>query len=418
MEHLLEKVFIDLKKFKAFEESTLHYTGSMYEGLKIDAVDEFDFMIEMPAFAKAAEITLRANTQMLNFELRQLEFFDDLPIHRVRYDLPSLHEFFSRKSGVVARNEEFVYTGPPECKAELNFEDPNHCFNMAMILNSMGLLIQDCLAHHLLNDWKLVSSESNLITIDCLLKHKSAYTFDIHVKDKIINIDVALCVPIKNLALLFNPKQRTFLPDDFEEKYSNAQTIHHAIIRNSNTLRISLSCQEKEVFNRFDRDDPRKLCVRFMKYLRSKFITHLKWLDDSPFCLVNSYHIKTVFLFMFEIYQDPGDWKGNNFMVRLLEILNVFKSCFEERILESFFIPYYNILNRYFMRISSPLNDADTVVRDLSELIELFDKMRDSEEPIAIFYQKVEEKSKVLIQQITQEHKGHRDSDLMTSHIF
>lgn len=418
MEQLLEKVFEDLKMYKAFNNSTLHYTGSMYEGLKIDAVDEFDFMIEMPVLAEAAKISLRANTQMLDFKLFQLDSFNDLPVHRVRFDNHNIQEFFNRKNGFVATNEEFTHTGPKEIKAELDFADPNHCFNMAIVLNSMGLLIQDCLMHHLPNYWKLVSNETNLITMDYFLKHKSAYTFDLLVKDKIFNIDVALCVPIQNLALLFNPGQRNILPDDFEEKNNNSQTIHHAILRNSNTLRISFSCQEKEVFNRFDRDDPRKLCVRFMKYLRSKFITHLKWMEDSPFCLVNSYHIKTVFIYMFEIYQDSNDWKENNFTVRLLEILNIFKSCFEERILESFFIPHYNILKRYFKRISSSKNDADTVVDDLSELIDLFDQLRGTEEPISMFYEKIEQKSEVLIQHMTQEHKGNRDFDLMTAHIF
>ena len=129
--------------------------------------------------------------------------------------------------------------------------------------------------------------------MDYFLKHKSAYTFDLLVKDKILNINVALCVPIQNLALLFNPRQRNILPNNFKEKNNNHTSCHSQKFKYSENIFIL-----KEVFNRFDRDEPRKLCVRFMKYLRSKFITHLKWMEDS-------YHIKTVFVTCLKFIRIP-----------------------------------------------------------------------------------------------------------------
>jgi len=94
MEKLLENVTEDLKtNHKSFKDSTLYYTGSMYEGLKIDAVDEFDFMIEMPVLSKVADISMKFTKQMLRFELKDLNPFDDLPIEKVKVDAANIQEY-------------------------------------------------------------------------------------------------------------------------------------------------------------------------------------------------------------------------------------------------------------------------------------------------------------------------------------
>ncbi|XP_066934920.1 uncharacterized protein [Clytia hemisphaerica] len=324
MGKLLENVTEDLKtNHKSFKDSTLYYTGSMYEGLKIDAVDEFDFMIEMPVLSKVADISMKSTKQMLQFELKDLNPFNDSPIEKVKVDAANIQEFFDRKSKFVKPGEEWIFPGDDReswnIPAEFNNTDPSHWMNMAIIIRAFGLLVQEKIQHHLPREWKFIPNEFGLVTIDHFLQHKSAFTFDIVTgENQIVNIDVDLCLPIYNLPLLMNSSDPgDILPEDFKQRFRDNPSIHHAIIRNSNTLRISLSCKEKEAFTKFDSDDPRKLCMRFFKYLRSKFITHLKWHDDAASCLVNSYHIKTIFLYLFEIYPEQSSWNGTNFGIRL-----------------------------------------------------------------------------------------------------
>jgi len=83
---------------------------------------------------------------------------------------------------------------------------------------------------------------------------------------EIINIDVCLCVPVKNLPLLLNSDQNAnkSLPDNFPEQFEKKLCFHHAIFWNSNTLRISLSLKEKEAFNNLEKNDPRKIYLGFM----------------------------------------------------------------------------------------------------------------------------------------------------------
>ena len=208
MENLLESVTEDLKtNHESFKDSKLYYTGSMYEGLKVDVVDEFDFMIEMPVLSQVGDISMKFTKQMLRFELKVLNPFKDLPIERVKVDSANIQEFFDRKEGLVKRGEEWVFPGDSReswnIPAEFNFKDPSHWMNMAVIIRAFGLLIQEKLQLHLPKEWELIPNEFGLVTIEHFLQHKSAFTFDIVIaENQIVNIDVALCLPIYNLPLL------------------------------------------------------------------------------------------------------------------------------------------------------------------------------------------------------------------------
>ncbi|XP_057295154.1 uncharacterized protein LOC130623664 [Hydractinia symbiolongicarpus] len=404
-EIILSVVTVLKQKFKLFSGCKLHHTGSVYEGLKIGKLDEFDFMIELTSLQDLITFSHPGSQkQLLSFVIDDLSFVDDIPIlvtpdvsqnkgeskQREEMELDSLEK--SGASDADNANGQFIDLSEDihHCRnrnktASASEEDEENITDFSIILRSLAIIIEDEIQNHLPQHITLKQNKflrTPLMVLD-FFQHHSAFTYVLEKGDVFVSIDIALAVPIYNLAPLWlgsGGMIKNSMPHDYLEQVKSNHTIHYAIFRSGSTCRISFSFAEKSLINLYSNDSIQKLCLRVVKYLRDNCTTHIASTEKgSKYPILNSYHIKTVFYFMFEKYSSADDWLLKHVAARVLEALLVLQKCFVEKKLESFFIPHYNVLRKMkYISELSDTKDTQIVTDELRSIAQMLIEIEDT----------------------------------------
>lgn len=394
-EIILDVVTVLKQKFKLFSDCKLHHTGSVYEGLKIGELDEFDFMIELTSLQDLLTFSHPGRQkQLLSFVIDDLSIVDDIPI-LVTPDVSQNKNESKQGKDIKLDSLEKSGVSDADSKGEVEdqfidlSEDIHHCRNrnktesaseedeenktdFSIILRSLAVIIEDKIQNHLPQHIILKQNKflRTPLKVSDFFRHRSAFTYVLERGNVSVSIDIALAVPIYNLAPLWigsGGMIKNTMPHDYLEQVRSNQTIHYAIFRSGSTCRISFSFAEKTLMNLYSTDSIQKLCVRVVKYLRDNTTTHIISTEKgSKYPILDSYHIKTVFYFMFEKNSSADDWRLEHVAARVLEALLVLQKCFVEEKLESFFIPHYNVLRKMkYITELSETKDTQIVTDEL-----------------------------------------------------
>lgn len=300
------------KSYKCFEKCQLVQAGSVAEKTKIEAPDEFDFLVIMEYFANR-------------------EYFQTV----VRKDAVRIY----------VKDPSVVDLLPFECEVHAETTD---FLDIALRSKFMELFI-NTFDSRLLPGWhrSRVTTEEKRPCASSIAStlHLTHDKFDLDV-----DVDICLCLPIgaddfkgalsipddahPNLkdyltiqALLFSYISDVMdkLPLELFAILGNTDASHQAI-----TTRITAPQQELSYFKSLPPGDGRIKVYCTAKCILSAFLPALSKIFGCKRCchkLVRSYHIKNIILFMFKNYKEDTHWTDKMIPVRVLEIFFILRQC-------------------------------------------------------------------------------------------
>lgn len=298
------------KSYKCFEKCQLVQAGSVAEKTKIEAPDEFDFLIVMEYFA---------NT----------EFFQTV----VRKD----------SVRIFVKDPAVVGLLPSECLVRSGTIDVLD-FSLRSKFMEMFIKIFDS---RLPPGWKRVTTGSETL---CW----SGIATTMHLTyDKVsldVDIDLCLCVPIR----ADDFKGALSIPDDASPYFTDYFTVQALLFRYITSIveqsplklyailgkednafqaistRITAPYLELSYFQSHPPKDGRIKAYCIAKCILSAFLPKLSKIFGCKRCchrLVRSYHLKNILLFMFKNYKEDSHWTDSMVPVRVLEIFFILQEC-------------------------------------------------------------------------------------------
>lgn len=298
------------KSYKCFEKCQLVQAGSVAEKTKIEAPDEFDFLVIMEYFA---------NT-----------------------------EYFQT---VVTKDAVRIYVKDPSALDHLPFEcevhaDTTDFIDVALRSKFMELFI-NTFDSRLLPGWHRGSTEEKR-PCDSSIASTLHLTHDNFGLD--VDIDLCLCLPIR----ADDFKGALSIPDDVNPNFNDYLTIQalmftyisvimeqsplelFAILGKTDAFHQAISTRitapqlELSYFKSLPPEDGRIKAYCTAKCILSAFLPELSKIFQCKRCchkLVRSYHIKNILLFMFKNYKEDIHWTDKMIPVRVLEIFSILRQC-------------------------------------------------------------------------------------------
>ena len=298
------------KSYECFETCQLVQAGSVAEKTKIEAPDEFDFLIIMEYFANR-------------------EYFQTV----VRKDAVRIY----------LKDPSAVNLLPFECEVHGETTD---FLDIALRSKFMELFI-NTFDLRLLPGWHRVTTEEKGPCVSSIAStlHLTNDKFGLDV-----DVDLCLCLPIRAADF----KGALSIPDDVDPNFKDYLTIQalffsyisdimeklplelFAILGNANashqaiTTRITAPQRELTYFKSLPPGDGRIKVYCMAKCILSAFLPALSKIFGCKRCchkLVRSYHIKNIILFMFKNYKEDIHWTDKIIPVRVLEIFFILREC-------------------------------------------------------------------------------------------
>lgn len=318
LETLVNSILAQVEKRDKRFESTLIQSGSVYEGVKVQQPDEFDFMIRInsltnkpllyPCDKGDGYVKLALNDDEWSEFKDEEGFFspNQLSRHFKKLVNESLSEVDAPEGLVIQRTDRQLLEGPWG-PVYLNLLG-----NSTGRDNPSGLMYSETHgpATTLYISWQGGGSYNNLeVTVDLTL---------------------SLEYLISRL-----PVQLPRLPQSVDQSLQRSG--FHVVPAGFDIWRISFSVVEKEIL--FDSPDGFKVCFRVLKITRNN-ISELLGLDPS---LVPSYIIKTILLS--QLFSTRHCWEKDHLPQLIEKALEVILQGITSEKINSFFIPHYNLLS-------------------------------------------------------------------------
>ena len=298
------------KSYKCFEKCQLVQAGSVAEKTKIEAPDEFDFLVIMEYFANTEYFQTVARKDAVRIYVKDPSAMDLLPF---------------------------------ECEVHAETTD---FLDIALRSKFMELFI-NIFDSRLLPGWHQVTTEKKSPCVSSIAStlHLTHDKFGLD-----IDVDLCLCLPIR----ADDFKGALSIPDDVDPNFNDYLTIQalyfsymseimeklplelFAILGNANaahqaiTTRITAPQLELSYFKSLPSGDGRIKVYCIAKCILSAFLPALSKIFGCKRCchkLVRSYHIKNIILFMFKNYKEDIHWTDKMIPVRVLEIFFILKQC-------------------------------------------------------------------------------------------
>ena len=298
------------KSCKCFQKCQLVQAGSVAEKTKIEAPDEFDFLIVLEHFA---------NT----------EYFQTV----VRRDLVRIYV----KDPTVV---DLLPTGYMVHSGTVSFLE----ISLRSMFMETFIKIFDS---RLLPGWKRVTTDKEIPCGSGIAStlHLTCNKFGLDV-----DIDLCLCVPIR----ADDFKGALSIPDDANTNFTDFFSIQALLFRyisnimeqsplelyailgkadgffDSISSRITAPHLELSSFQSLQPEDGRIKVYCTAKCILSAFLPKLCKIFGCKRCchrLVRSYHIKNILLFMFKNYKEDSHWSDSMVPVRVLEIFFILREC-------------------------------------------------------------------------------------------
>lgn len=298
------------KSYKCFEKCQLVQAGSVAEKTKIEAPDEFDFLVIMEYFA---------NTQYFQTVVRK-------DAVRIYVKDPSVVDLLPFECDVHAETTDFL--------------------DVALRSKFMELFI-NTFDSRLLPGWHRVTTEEKT---PC----GSSIASTLHLThDKFgldVDVDLCLCLPIR----ADDFKGALSIPDDVNPNFNDYLTIQallfsyisdimeqlplqlFAILGKADNFHQAISTRitapqlELSYFKSLPPGDGRIKAYCTAKCILSAFLPELSKIFGCKRCchtLVRSYHIKNILLFMLKNYKEDIHWTDKMIPVRVLEIFFILRQC-------------------------------------------------------------------------------------------
>ena len=298
------------KSYKCFEKCKLVQAGSIAEKTKIEAPDEFDFLVVMEYFANKEYFQTVVRKDVIRIYVKDPTVMDFLPIECQDH------------SGTIA------------------------FLDVTLRPKFMELFIEIFDAH-LPSGWKRVTSEDKTPCGSGI-----ASTLHLTCEKLSLNIDIDLCLCLPISANDF--KGALSIPEDVNphfRDYFNIQMLLFGYINNimeqsplelfailgkadgfheAISTRITAPYLELSYFQSLPPDDGRIKAYCTAKCILSAFLPKLSKIFGCKRCchkLVRSYHMKNILLFMFKNYKEDVHWTEDKVPLRVLEILSILKQC-------------------------------------------------------------------------------------------
>lgn len=299
------------KSYKCFEKCKLVQAGSTAEKTKVEAPDEFDFLIILNFFANKECFRTAVTKNEVRIYVKDPTVIDLLPL----------------KCQDHAGTAEFLD------------------INLRSIFMKLFIDIFDSLLPF---EWKRISDKEK---VPCNSKIASTLHLWSEKFKLYIDIDLCLCLPISaedcdqamsmpehvdpNLQEFFESQILLFryITDVMEESPIELYAILGRAELSNETVstRITAPFLELFQFQLLTPEDCRMKAYCLAKCILSAFLPKLcKIFADCKRCchkLVRSYHIKNIFLFMLKSYKEDDHWKDEKLPIRVLEIFSILKEC-------------------------------------------------------------------------------------------
>ncbi|XP_078360371.1 uncharacterized protein LOC144644723 [Oculina patagonica] len=298
------------KAYKCFEKCQLVQAGSVAEKTKIEAQDEFDFLVVMEYFADEEYFQTVVRKDVIRIYVKDPTAIDCLPI---------------------------------ECQ---NHSGTMEFLDVALRSKFMELFIE-IFDVRLPPGWRRVTTEDKTPCGSGIAStlHLVCEKFNLN-----IDIDLCLCLPIRANDF----KGALSIPEDVNPQftdYLNSQTLLFGYIDNimeqsslklfailgksdsfheAISARITAPYLELSYFQSFPPEDGRIKAYCTAKCILSAFLPKLSKIFGCKRCchkLVRTYHIKNIFLFMLKNYNEDIHWKEHKVPLRVLEIFSILEQC-------------------------------------------------------------------------------------------
>ena len=298
------------KSYKCFEKCQLIQAGSVAEKTKVEALDEFDFLVVMEYFA---------DKEYFEIVLRQ---------HLIR--------IYVKDTSVI----EFL---PIECQ---NHSGSIEFLDVTLRSKFMELFIE-IFDKSLPSGWRRVTTEDTTLCGSGI-----ASTLHLVCEKLNLNIDIDLCLCLPVSADDF--EGALSIPEQVNPQFTehvNAQLLLFGYINNimrqsplkvfvilgkadfsfeAISTRITAPFLELSHFQSLPPEDGRIRAYRTAKCILSALLPELSDIFGCKRCshkLVRSYHIKNILFFMLKNYKADIHWEGDKVPLRVLEIFSVLEQC-------------------------------------------------------------------------------------------
>ena len=318
LETLVNSILAQVEKRDKRFQSTLIKSGSVYEGVKVQQPDEFDFMIRInsltnepllyPCDKGDGYVKLALNDDEWSEFKDEQGFFspNQLSRHFKKLVNESLSDVDVPEGLVIQRTDRQLLEGP---------WGPVY---LNLLGNSTG---QE-------NPSGLMYSETHGPATTLYISWQGGNSY------KHLEVTVDLTLSLEYLISRL-PVQLPRLPQSVDQCLQRSG--FHVVPAGFDIWRISFSVVEKEIL--FDSPDGFKVCFRVLKIMRNN-ISELLGLDPS---LVPSYIIKTTLLP--QLFSTGHCWEKDHLPQLIEKALEVILQGITSEKINSFFVPHYNLLS-------------------------------------------------------------------------
>ncbi|XP_057305811.1 uncharacterized protein LOC130644289 [Hydractinia symbiolongicarpus] len=341
------------ERYPIFRDCYYLETGSVFEGLKTNCPDEFDFMIIVPEFANSNVINFKPadEFQLLEYNIIDKSMFS--------LDQDGDSSFFTKIDGIL---EDMFLEILPE--------------NWRISADTLGRTLTTSRIAHTL---------------------KLIYDGDDY-KNFAIGVDFCLSVPLKKVPFWLDYSTLAGV-----QVIETSKPLFY-IIRDKN-CRLSFSVYEKVIINQYPNDSKPKCLLRLVKVLRNKFLS--KIYDPNTRLMTSwmpSYWLKTVMYQMLCECTCESCWSEINIADAVINLFQKVYDCLEAETLFSFFIPKYNLLspfsaNQYRVRhratyLESPLKAEKLKYMDeIKNLLKILSALNKNQDVISMLVTMEEERT-------------------------
>lgn len=286
------------ERYPIFRNCYFLETGSVFEGLKTNSPDEFDFMIIVPEFA---------NPNVMKFKPAN-EF------QLLEYDIIDKSMFTLGQDGD------------------------------ASFFNKIDGILQDMLLEILPEKWRISADTLGRMLTTSRIAHTLQLIYDgDNYTNFAIDVDFCLSVPLKKVPFWFD---YSLLTQAGVQIIETTKPLFY-IIRDKN-CRLSFSVYEKVIINQYPNDSKPKCLLRLVKVLRNKFLSKIH--DPNTRLMTSwmpSYWLKTLMYQMLCEHTCESCWSEINIADAVINLFQNVYDCLEAETLFSFFIPKYNLLSPF-----------------------------------------------------------------------
>lgn len=310
------------KSYKCFEKCQLVQAGSVAEKTKIEAPDEFDFLIVMEYFSNKELFQAVVRKDVIRIYVKEPIVLDLLPFNFEDQDQSGTVKYFLD----VSLRSKFM---------ELFIE----IFNKRLPTGWKWLETEHC------KTFEVSPTQTPCSSGIASTLHLVYEKFNLN-----IDVDLCLCLPISANDF----EGALFIPEDVNPHmigYYNIQLMLFGYINNiieqsplelfailgkedsfheAISTRITAPQLELSYFFPFRPEDGRLRAYCIAKCILSAFLPKLSKVFGCKRCchkLVRSYHLKNILLFMLKNYKEDSHWKEDKVPLRVLEIFSILKQC-------------------------------------------------------------------------------------------